>query len=167
MCNPARWAMAILEMDTLKPRSWLAGSVLDFYLLHRWYCCARPRVLYLPLSFSNSNSVPTQDEIDAFRNIATLDLNPALRDLPIAMLIHHSSHYFVVICDVSQRSMSVLGRQISRDTYSAAPPLHDWSGDHCWSVAAAFHGRPNHRRDRAEEVNWRQVRSLSSLLVWP
>ncbi|KAI5997367.1 hypothetical protein EDD15DRAFT_2162774 [Pisolithus albus] len=146
--------MAFQNLGTLRYQTWIDATVLNFHLLSRWYSVqGRTQVRYvdffsaIPSISSGIHVLPEVEETSLFKQRHLIHSLPANPSTPIAFVVMHASHFFVVVFDYQDDSAFVLGRRISNVPDTPHPyydELHDdwnrWNGPFYWSRIAALHG---------------------------
>ncbi|KAI6096131.1 hypothetical protein F5141DRAFT_1067853 [Pisolithus sp. B1] len=154
MARPTMWAIAYQNLGTLKYQTWIDATILNFHLLSRWYAVqGRTHVRYVDLfsaipSISSGTHVsPEAEETSLFQQRHLFHSLPADPSSPVAFVVMHASHFFVIVFDYECGSAFVLGRRISNVPETPHPyydELHDdwnrWNGPFYWSRIAALHG---------------------------
>lgn len=139
--NPLVWGPPVLEILTLRDKTWLAGSILNFHLLHHWIQTRHnAQMHFVDMSFTTSGyNLPTQEEITSYstRNIHA-DPIPMR---PVVLVVHHSHHYFATVFDYEQMAAYVFGSKITLSGFFFSG-IHweDWRGPDLWAKVAALHG---------------------------
>lgn len=175
MARPTMWASAYQHLGTLEHESWIDASVLNFHLLAQWYAVqGRTHVRYVDffaampsISSSGIHALPDHQEIQLFQQRHLFNFILESPADPIAFVVMHSSHFFVVVFDYALKTAFILGRRISgagvRDTPT---PVYDqrlddwnrWNGPFYWDRIAALHGfdAVDHSQTIIEVLNWVQ-----------
>lgn len=146
--NPSIWGVAVEEINTLKPKTYVSGSIMNLFLLNEWYRMMEDTYCnFLDLFMMLSFSYPEPEEILRFRSDSGLFSSPQAQppQKPVVFIICQHQHYFTTCFDYQLNHAWVFGRNINPQTPGV---LHtnagweEWHGAMYWRKVAALFGWP-------------------------
>ena len=169
LCHPFKWGAALVELDTLHPGRWLAGSVIGLYLSHHWLTVyATSHMYYMDMEYTTNPNLPTEEEVVDYhrRNPLTPEHGDAFDHRPVVFVVHSHQHYFVVVFDYQNSRTFMFGSSISvSGIVVGAEHWLDWNGPLLWTAVAQYYGWPVPDVDGVHvmALRWLQVSELSLL----
>ena len=147
--NPSIWAVAVQEIDSLQPKNYVAGSIINLFLLTEWYRILNDTYCHFVDLFMTASFIhPEPEEIAQFRSYSGLfsagnaKTPPPLK--PVVFIICRHQHYFTVFFDYKSNHVWVFGR--NPNPTSAGLHINvrwdDWNGLMYWRRVAALFGWP-------------------------
>lgn len=157
------WSPALENLGTLAPNIWLDYSIINFYLLARWYQhFPHNRVRYIDSSAVDSWQIPEgmlnyQHYLDnfirpRFRKRYMLPMEGPCPHEPLFIVIRHSEHFFPVCID--RGTVYVLGRS---SAWKQVDKWEEWNGPQILAHLYYLHGWPSThlRQVNVLSVNWK------------
>jgi hypothetical protein len=132
-----------MEMKTLLPKAWLAGSVLDFTLLEYWLSIGEEaQMYYISLDFSKSLELPVPEQVNQYRKWSPIrpSANGVYAYQPVVFLTHSMDHYFAVVFDYQKLTAYVFGSKSRTGLLKGQALWKSWGGSELWSNFALYHG---------------------------
>lgn len=145
--NPSIWATAVEEIDSLEPKSYVSGSIINLFLLTAWYRSRENTYCHFVDLFMVASFLPPEpEEIARFRSYSGLFSNPWAQPplKPVVFIVCRHQHYFTVCFDYETNHAWVFGR----NPFPPAAGLHtnigwgEWNGLMYWRRVAALFGWP-------------------------
>jgi hypothetical protein len=156
------WGYAVLELQTLRDRTWVVHNVMNFYLLARWSSiCHASESYFVDMSFTHGcvTTTPTANELIQFRRLYP---SHGLPHQPIVFISLHGQHYFTCIFDYDVQIAWLLGANFKRSgCFEQADVIWDeWNGGKVWKYIANLFGWSNviDEPERVIGIDWLQVR---------
>ncbi|KAG2045485.1 hypothetical protein BDR06DRAFT_978179, partial [Suillus hirtellus] len=110
MAKPLFWTSVWNNWSTLGLDQWLDATVANFYLAHVWYeVHDTSRMRYVDLYTARVANI-TAEEKEVFKRDYFIPHEGRCPMVPVAFIVHHSDHFFVVIFDYQRRRAHILGR---------------------------------------------------------
>jgi hypothetical protein len=167
--DPANWDMVHEEMNTIEPKQWLGGSILDYTLLHHWLEMKDNAQVYILTSITVAflgAGTESEDQITNCRRHIGLSDNGALAMKPIVLIILHANHYFVVVFDHYTSRAHILGSSIQRKGPTFNVTWEGWNGPLLWERTAAAFGWVTNSANNVYKIghDWHQVSGILVVL---
>jgi hypothetical protein len=138
-----KWSLALTELKTLMPRTWVEGPVLDFFLLTVFNSVQNPAssVRYLHLDLLRYDN-PSDLKIQGFRETYSL---PPIGECPLVTVvgvIWAFDHFFAAVFSPEHRHVHLLGRYISSELGHTDESTNwkSWRGPELWKKICKLHG---------------------------
>lgn len=165
--NPSIWAAAVQEISSLKPNIYVAGSIMNLFLLTAWFKTINHTYCHFVDLFMTSTSLPPEpEEIAQFRVSSGLYSNPQVSppQKPVVFIICRHQHYFTVCFDYQLNHAWVFGRSLDPSKAGLHPNAgwNEWDGLMYWRRVVKLFGWPvSSVNPRVNEYNFEQVVILS------
>jgi hypothetical protein len=126
--NPFLWTNAFYNISSLTSQEWIDAACVDFHLGLYFIQQSQKMVNHIPLTTS---MLFCQDEVGPghLQDLKRSTM-PYVQGRPIAFLVYHSSHFFVVVFDYAQQKAYVIGRSIHG--HSNGLSWSEWHGPQLW-----------------------------------
>jgi hypothetical protein len=165
LLDPFLWTWAFHELDSLQPKHWIGGMLMDNWLLNLWITRGRPDIRYLPASYllpRQAAEYPTS--ITAFRTRFNL---PADGPCPLQWVIGFTNmggekqsggdHYCCMLFMPREKAIHVLGKRHKEASQQKQPSdWESWGGSNIWRNVAILHGWDTAGETVVYERNWVQ-----------
>jgi hypothetical protein len=115
---PSFWLPVTKSLHTLSPKTWIDLSVLDYYLLSKWYeGHAEAFIRYIDsqtaCGWNMDDAAAAHMEIytiPRFRSCYFLPISCPCPIVPVAFVVLQGGHFFAVIMDYKKAQVYILGR---------------------------------------------------------
>jgi hypothetical protein len=143
MGDPYTWDSVPQELNTLGPKQWLGGALMDYVLLRHWLKIHHAANVYfidfITIRHFCDRTEPTEMEFHHSRRRLLIPEGPI--DLkPVLLPVLEVNHYFLVIFDYSSKRAHILGRNIGRVGPSSEIHWESWNGPKLWNMVAKLFG---------------------------
>lgn len=162
------WGPPVLEIDTLRPKNWLGGSILSFYLCHHWFQVYEDAPMYyVDINYVKAHvtdhSMPSDIQIAYYRKSSPIRV---FTRRPLVFVIHYMDHYFAVVFDYQKSEAFIFSSTTTLSgLYKGKTLWRGWNGPELWNILAHYHGwtapEPNSVTVLARQ--WHQVDTLRSV----
>jgi hypothetical protein len=164
LAHPAIWGLAVQDIASLNHGQWIDHSVINFFLLLRWYDLRHTSQTYfVDMVFTYEN---IGMEVDGHRISLFRSRYPSLR-LPsqrVIFVAFHNNHYFVALFDYNVQIAWLLGANITRRGCFEGPEVlwEEWNGHRMWPYISTLFGWhvAAEQPSRVIGIDWKQVRHL-------
>jgi len=165
LLDPFLWTWAFRELESLQPKQWIGGMLIDNWLMNLWVTRGRPDIRYLPASYLLPRQAAEYgDGISAFRT--RFDL-PADGPCPQQWVIGFTNvggnekkggnHYCCMLFMPRENVVHVLGRRHGEASQRKQPSdWESWGGSNIWRNVAILHGWDTAGEPVVYEQNWIQ-----------
>ena len=145
--NPSIWAVAVQEIKSLRPKNYVSGSIMNLFLLTKWYRTKMDTYCYfVDLFMTVSFLPPDPEEIAQFQSYSGLLSNPRVPPplKPVVFIICRHQHYFTICFDYQSNHAWVFGRNPKPLTVGLGINVgwNKWNGLMYWRRVAALFGWP-------------------------
>ena len=169
LLDPFFWTWAFRELDSLQPKRWIEGMLMDNWLMNLWIMRGRPDIRYLPTSFLlPRQAAEYPDSILAFRTRFNL---PTDGPCPLQWVIGFTNvggekdgekqsggdHYCCMLFMPREKAIHVLGKRHKEASQRKQPSdWESWGGSNIWRNIAILHGWDTAGETVVYEQNWVQ-----------
>ena len=143
--NPSIWAAAIQELDSLQPKNYVAGSIMNLFLLTEQHMTMKDSYChFVDLFMTASASPPDPEEIAQFRSRSGFFSDPLVPPphKPVVFILCRHQHYFTVCFDYQSNHAWIFGQNPNPPTAGLYTNVKwdEWHGKMYWRRISALFG---------------------------